>query len=345
MLHSHHTLHATIRRSAAFWGIDPSDRLFVPSPIGHVGGAIYAFEFPWFTGASAHLMESWDAAAAVDRIDRDGLTFCAGATPFLQALLEKAIAAGTHLPSLRRYVCGGASVPPALVENASRQFPNAIVSRAYGSTEVPLVCPGIRSQSDAVYGRTTDGEIDIDVRIVDADDRPVPPGQDGDILARSSGMLLGYLETDDEAGQWTPDGYFRMGDVGRLVDGRFLEITGRRKEIIIRLGENISPLEIENVLLQCEAVERVAVVGIPNDRTGERAAAFVSVRPGHRFSFDDMQLFLRRSGLARQKHPEELHVLDALPTNSIGKILKSDLKLIAIERGASDADRSEGSAR
>ncbi len=345
VLHSHDTMHATIRRSAAFWGIDGTDRLFVPSPIGHVGGAIYAFEFPWFTGASAHLMEVWDAAAAVDRIDGEKLTFCAGATPFLQALLERATTIGTHLPSLRRFVCGGASVPVALVESASRQFRHAVVSRAYGSSEVPLVCPGIRTRSEAFHGQTTDGEIDIDIRIVDAEDRPVPPGQDGDILARSSGMLLGYLETDDEDGQLTADGYFRMGDVGRLVEGRYLEITGRRKEIIIRLGENISPLEIENVLLQCAAVERVAVVGIPNDRTGERAAAFVSVRPGHHFGFDDMQDFLRQSGLARQKFPEELHVMDALPTNSIGKILKSELKLIATRGHAAGAGAPEGSGR
>ena len=152
-------------------------------------------------------------------------------------------------------------------------------------------------------------------------------------------MLVGYLESDDEGGQFTADGFFRTGDIGRMIDGRYLEITGRRKEIIIRMGENISPLEIETVLLQCDAIERVAVVGIPNPRTGERAVAFVTLKPGQSLTFPAMQDFLARAGLARQKFPEELHVVDALPTNSIGKILKSELKLIAAGGQAAPAQR------
>ncbi len=329
VLHSHYTAHATIRRTAAFWGLGDADRLLVPSPIGHVGGSIYAFEFPWFTGATAYLMETWDAAAAVALIDGERLTFCAGATPFLRGLLDSARAAGSRLASLRRFICGGASVPVALVADAARQFENAVISRAYGSSEVPLVCPGIRTRADARHGQVTDGEIAAEVRIVDQAGTELAPGSEGDIVARSPGMLVGYLESEDEAGQFTDDDFFRTGDIGRVIDGRYLEITGRRKEIIIRMGENISPLEVENVLLQCDAIERVAIVGVPNARTGERAVAFVTLKPGHGLTFHEMQAFLASSGLARQKFPEELHVMDALPTNSIGKILKSELKLIA----------------
>jgi acyl-CoA synthetase (AMP-forming)/AMP-acid ligase II len=329
VLHSHRTAHATIHRAADFWGFDARDRLLVPSPIGHVGGSIYAFEFPWFSGTTAHLMEAWDPAQAVAQIEREGLTFCAGATPFLRGLLDSVNAAGSRLPSLRRFVCGGASVPAALVAEAADVFANAVVSRAYGSSEVPLVCPGVRSRADARHGQVTDGEVDVDLRLVDLEDRPVADGAEGDIVARSAGQLIGYLDSDDEAGAFTPDGFFRMGDLGRMVDGRYLEITGRRKELIIRLGENISPLEIETVLLQCDAIERVAVVGVPNARTGERAVAFVALRPGRALSFADMQAFLARAGLARQKFPEELHVLPALPMNAIGKVMKTELKRIA----------------
>jgi acyl-CoA synthetase (AMP-forming)/AMP-acid ligase II len=339
VLHSHDTAHATIRRTAAFWGLGDADRLLVPSPIGHIGGSIYAFEFPWFAGATAFLMETWDAPAAVALIDGERLTFCAGATPFLRGLLESARAAGSHLASLRRFICGGASVPVALVADASRQFENAVISRAYGSSEVPLVCPGIRTRADAHHGQVTDGEIAADVRIVDQAGNALAPGREGDIVARSSGMLVGYLETEDEAGQFTDDGFFRTGDIGRVIDGRYLEITGRRKEIIIRMGENISPLEVENVLLQCDAIERVAVVGIPNPRTGERAVAFVTLKPGHGLTFAAMQAFLASAGLARQKFPEELHVVDALPTNSIGKVLKSELKLMAARGQPAPAER------
>jgi acyl-CoA synthetase (AMP-forming)/AMP-acid ligase II len=194
---------------------------------------------------------------------------------------------------------------------------------------VPLVCPGIRTRADAHHGQVTDGEVAAEVRIVDQAGKVLPPGAEGDIVVRSSGMLVGYLETEDEIGQLTEDDFFRTGDIGRVIDGRYLEITGRRKEIIIRMGENISPLEVENVLLQCDAIERVAVVGVPNARTGERAVAFVTLKPGRSLTFGEMQDFLARTGLARQKFPEELHVMDKLPTSSIGKVLKSELKLIA----------------
>ena len=339
VLHSHFTSHATIRRTGAFWGFDDTDRLLVPSPIGHIGGSIYAFEFPWFFGTTAHLMETWDASAAVERIDAEGLTFCAGATPFLRGLLDAARAAGSRLLSLRRFICGGASVPPVLVADAASQFERAVVSRAYGSSEVPLVCPGIRTRADARYGQATDGEIAADVRLVDENGATVAPGAEGDIVARSPGMFAGYLESDDEAGQFTDDGYFKTGDIGRIVDGRYLEITGRRKEIIIRMGENISPLEVENVLLQCDAIERVAIVGVANARTGERAGAFVTLKPGRSLSFAEMQSFLAASGLARQKFPEELHIVDALPTNSIGKVLKSELKALAAASGPAPTAR------
>ncbi|MEW5420927.1 AMP-binding protein [Amorphus sp. 3PC139-8] len=331
VLHSHYTAHATVLRSARFWGLDASDHLLVPSPVGHVGGSLYAFELPWFTGASARLMEAWDAAHAAELIERHGGTFCAGATPFLQGLVQEARSRNSTLPTLRRFICGGASVPEGLVEEACAVFEAAVVSRAYGSSEVPLVCPGVRDRADAAHGRTTDGEIDADVLILDGAGKPQPSGQEGDIVVRSPSAFIGYLESEDEAGQFTDDGYFRMGDMGVVVDDAYLKITGRRKELIIRLGENISPLEIETALLQCEAVKRVAVVGLSDPRTGERAVAFVELHPGHRLGFADMQAYLQAYGLAKQKFPEELCVLERLPTNSVGKVMKLDLKRLAEE--------------
>jgi acyl-CoA synthetase (AMP-forming)/AMP-acid ligase II len=329
VLHSHFTVQASVRRATRFWNLDSSDRLLVPSPVGHIGGSLYAFELPWFTGVSAQLMETWDAARAVELIDRDKATFCAGATPFLQGLLDCAQRAGSTLPSLRRFVCGGAAVTPALVKAATQHFENAVVSRAYGSTEIPLICPGIRTRVDADYGQTTDGEIDAEVRIVDQSDHPVPSGIDGDIVVRSPSAFVGYLQSEDEDGQFTEDGYFRMGDIGQIVDNSFLRITGRRKEIIIRLGENISAPEVENALMECQAVKRAAVVGIPNARTGERAVAFVELKPGRELSFANMQECLKEQGMAKQKFPEELHILDELPMNAIGKVLKLELKELA----------------
>ncbi len=326
VLHNHYTLHAIVRQAAAFWGIDAADTFFIPSPVGHIGGSIYAFEFPWITGATAFLMESWDAEQAVALIDRERATFCAGATPFLRGLLDCAIAANSRLPSLRRFVCGGANVPLPLVEAASRHFDRTVVSRAYGSSEVPLICPGVRDRSDEAWGCTTDGEIMADLRLVDPDGKDVAPGADGDILVRSRAMFMGYLDSDDEQGQFTDTGYFRMGDVGRVVERRFIEITGRKKEIIIRMGENISPREIENALLAHDGIEQVAIVGTPDQRTGERAVAFLMLKPGFALTLADLQAFLAKAGMARQKFPEELHIVESLPMNSIGKVLKEELK-------------------
>jgi acyl-CoA synthetase (AMP-forming)/AMP-acid ligase II len=326
VIHSHHTLHATVEQGCAFWDVGADDRLFVPSPIGHIGGSIYAFEMPWLIGCTAILMEHWEPNLAVEMIDAEGGTFLAGATPFLQGLLDAAVAKGSHLPSLRRYVCGGASVPVSLIERAQARFPSAVISRAFGSSEVPIICPGIRTQADARWGQITDGEIEAEVRIVDTSGEPVEPGTPGEILARTARMFVGYLESDDEVGQFTDDGYFVMGDIGVVVEERFLEITGRRKEIIIRHGENISPREIENALLSSDVVANAVVVGVPDARTGERAVAFVVLKPGAVMTIDSMRSFLTDFGMAKQKFPEELHIRDSFPMNSIGKVLKEELK-------------------
>jgi acyl-CoA synthetase (AMP-forming)/AMP-acid ligase II len=331
VLHSHAAIDALIRRTAAFWETGPDDRLFVPSPIGHIGGAIYAFEFPWITGCSAVLVESFDPDDAVQAIDRHGATFMAGATPFLAGLISAAARAGSPLGSLRRFICGGASVPPELVRRGLQQFPNAIVSRAYGSTEVPIVCPGLRNRAEAEARADTDGECTAELQILGADGGPVAAGGSGEIAVRAPQMLLGYLDPADDEGSFTHDGFFRMGDLGRRVAGRFLEITGRKKDIIIRKGENISPLEIENALARHPCVRQSAVVGIPDTARGEMVVAFVQPVDGRSFTFADMTAHLDRLGLARQKFPERLEVVATLPVNTIGKVQKNELKTLAID--------------
>lgn len=333
VIHSHAAVDALIRRTADFWQTGPQDALYIPSPIGHIGGSIYAFEFPWITGCTAILAETWDADAAVTAIAGEGATFMAGATPFLAGLIAAAERAGTRLPTLRRYICGGASVPPELVLRGLDHFPNAVVSRAYGSTEVPLVCPGARDRAEAERHADTDGEISVEIGILDDDGQPVAEGAPGEIVVRGPQMLLGYLDPEDDATGFTPDGFFRMGDLGRRVGGRYLEITGRKKDIIIRKGENISPLEIENALARHPAVRQSAVVGIPDPERGEMVVAFVLPVEGRDFAFADMTAHLETIGLARQKFPERLHVVATLPVNSIGKVQKNDLRALAIQGG------------
>jgi acyl-CoA synthetase (AMP-forming)/AMP-acid ligase II len=330
VMHSHATIAALIELAGSFWSLSTADVMLVPSPLGHIGGSMYAFEFPWILGTSAVLMESWEPSRAVELINRERVTLCAGATPFLKDLVKAAQAAGSELPSFTRFICGGASVPPSLIEEAGARFPNCTVSRAYGSTEVPLTCPGVRSRADAVYGAITDGECVAEVRILDAQGNVVPNGEPGEIVARAPQMFLGYVNPQDNEGAFTPDGYFRMGDVGRIVFDRFIEITGRKKDLIIRMGENISPLEIENVLSQHHAIRQIAIVGIPDATTGEAAFAFVVLNDGAQLSLADMTQFLAARGLAKQKFPEHLRLVAELPINSIGKVLKRELQRLAV---------------
>lgn len=335
VVHSHGTIDVMTRRTAAFWSTGPDDVFLVASPIGHIGGSIYAFDFPWITGCVAMMADSWDPEEAVELIDRQGVTFMAGATPFLAGLIAAAERAGTRLSGLRRFICGGASVPPELVRRGLERFSNATVSRAYGSTEVPLAFPGIRTREEAILRADTDGECACEVRILDDDGNPVAEGKSGEIVVRAPQMLIGYLDPADEADAFTADGFFRMGDLGRMVAGRFIEITGRKKDIIIRKGENISPLEIENALMRHAAVRQASVVGVPDPERGEMVVAFVIPAAGAGFTFSDMTGHLSRLGLARQKFPERLHIVSELPLNAVGKVQKNDLRVWAGERAVS----------
>ncbi|MBL4813026.1 MAG: AMP-binding protein [Rhodobacteraceae bacterium] len=338
VIHSHDTMDALISQTAAFWGTGRDDVLYVASPIGHVGGAIYAFEFPWITECQIFLEESWQPAQAVARIEAENITFMAGATPFLSGLLDAAQHAGRRLPSLRRFVCGGASVPPELIIRGLDAFPNCVVSRAFGSSEVALVCPGVRTRSAAEIYASTDGEGTADIRVLDADNVEVPIGTEGEIAVRAPQMFLGYLNKADETGCFTDDGYFLMGDLGRIVDGKYVVVTGRTKDTIIRKGENISPLEIENALMRHGAIRHCSVVGRPDMARGEMVVAFVVLETDASFDFETMTRHFEKLGLARQKTPEALEIIDDLPMNAVGKVQKPKLREMAL-RLASDAVR------
>lgn len=223
----------------------------MPSPIAHIGGSIYAFECPLLLGTEAVLMDRWDAEAAVALMVEHRCTHVAGATPFLDGILTAAQRAGTRLPDLKVFICGGASVPPSLIRRAAAYFENAAVSRVYGSTEVPVTTVG--SLDDADRAADTDGRPGIaDVVLVD-----------GEIRARGPQMLTGYLHPEDDRESFDQAGYFRTGDLGRWTEDGHLVVTGRRKDIIIRNGENISPKEIEDLLITHPQIAEIAVVGCP----------------------------------------------------------------------------------
>jgi cyclohexanecarboxylate-CoA ligase len=316
VLHSHNSLHALICQLRDHWQVQPGDRFLVPSPIAHIGGSIYAFECPLLLGTSAVLMDRWNADEAVELIRSHRCTHIAGATPFLEQLLAAAERAGTRLPELKLFICGGASVSPSLIRRAADYFECAAVTRVYGSTEVPVTTIGAPLDPD--HAADTDGRAgfaQIALR-----------GADDEIHTRGPQMLVGYLHPDDEGGSFDADGDFRTGDLARWIDDDYLVVTGRAKDVIIRNGENIAPKEIEDILIGHPGVAEIAIVGLPDARTGERACAVVVPTDQSHPDVLSLRTFLQAQGVATFKAPEQVVIWSALPRNDAGKVLKHQIQ-------------------
>jgi acyl-CoA synthetase (AMP-forming)/AMP-acid ligase II len=314
VLHSHNSIYALICQIGDHWLVDGGDVFLVPSPIAHIGGSIYAFECPLLLGTTAVLMERWDPDAAVALATTERCTHMAGATPFLVGLLTAAELAQTRLPDLKVFICGGASVSPSLIRRAAVYFERTAISRVYGSTEVPVTTVG--ALSDLEHAAVTDGRAGIaEIKLVD-----------NEIRARGPQMLVGYLHPDDETGSFDDEGFFRTGDLGRWVDDEYLVVTGRAKDIIIRNGENISPKEIEDILVGHPGIAEIAVVGVPDERTGECACAVIVASDQPAPDLADLRELLMRQGTAKFKIPERVEIWDALPKNDAGKVLKHQIR-------------------
>lgn len=329
VLHSHVTLQHVLAASAAHWGIKPGEATLMPSPVTHVSGYANGLEAPLVCGIRSVLMESWDARAALDLIERHSLVGTVAATPFLVELAAAARERGRRLPSFRFFACGGAAVPVDVIPAANAAFANCRAFRVFGASEVPLVTFGW--PRDERLAAITDGEVvDYAVRIVDPEDRDVARGQEGEILARGPGMMLGYADAAQTAEAITPDGFFRTGDLGVLDAQGAITITGRKKDLIIRGGENISAREIEDVLHTHPAVREAAVVAMPHERLGEGVCAYVIRRDGAVASDTalaaELAAHVQASGLARQKTPERFELVADFPRTASGKIRKDMLR-------------------
>lgn len=328
VLHSHVSLARIVRESAAYWGLMPGEATLMPSPVTHVSGYANGLEAPFLCGTRTVLMESWNAKAALALIERHKLVGTVAATPFLVELAATLAASGrergNRLPSFRFFACGGAAVPADLIPTANAAFDHCRAFRVFGASEVPLVTFGWPNV--ATLAAATDGQIvDYEVRVVDHEDRPLPDGQEGEILARGPGMMLGYADEAQTREAITPDGFFRTGDLGvRTPDGA-ITITGRKKDLIIRGGENISAKEIEDVLHAHPQVREAAVVAMPHERLGEGVCAFV-IAQGDAPSPAELAAHVMTSGLARQKTPERFELREDFPRTASGKVRKDLLR-------------------
>jgi cyclohexanecarboxylate-CoA ligase len=322
VLHTHNSMHALICQIRDHWTIAPGDTFLVPSPVAHIGGSIYAFECPLLLGTTAVLMDRWDPSEAVALMRAERCTHMAGATPFLQQLLSAAEQAGTHLPDLKVFICGGASVSPSLIRRAAAYFERAVVTRVYGCTEVPVATVGAPGPGEADHAADTDGRPGIaEIKLVVHE---AAPDGDGEICVRGPQMLRGYRHEQDDS--FDAAGFFRTGDLGRWVDDGYLVVTGRAKDVIIRSGENISAKEVEDLLADHPGIAEIAVVGLPDERTGERSCAVIVPASAEHPDVASLLALLVSKGVAKFKAPEQVVITDALPKNDAGKVLKHRIR-------------------
>lgn len=327
VLHTHNTIATEIDNFIDWLKLGPDDVILMPSPLGHITGYLYGIQLPITLGCPVVLMESWDVAQAANTIETNKVTFTIGATPFLQELASFCGEHRRHLPSLRYFPTGGAPVPPEVILAADRAFEKCTAFRVYGSTEAPTVTLGMPNRAEVTIRSNTEGFIvGHEVRLVDTDRKEVPPGIEGEIATRGPEVCVGYALDEQNREAFDADGFFYTGDLAVQTPNGCLTITGRKKDIIIRGGENLSPKEIEDVLYGHPAIREAAVVAMPHPRLGETCCAFVTLRDGGIFDFEAMRSTLAASGLAKQKFPERLEIVNSLPHTAAGKIRKNLLR-------------------
>jgi len=322
--HTTNTLIAETRTTAAATGNGQHDVNLAAFPAGHIAGVLGLLRL-FVIGTSTVLMDAWDPAFAASLVPQHRITATAGAPFYLSSIMDAAEANGNDLSSFTSYMVGAASVPPSLVERAERA--GIPVYRAYGSTEHPVITTC--APTDPFDKRsTTDGRLvpGSEIRLLDDDDREVGVGEDGEIVSRGPDLFIGYTDPQLDADSFLLGGWFRTGDIGRLDADGFITITDRKKDVIIRGGENIASKEVEDLLALHPAVAEAAVVGRPDERYGERVAAFVMLRPGHLLDLDDVRRHFASLGVAKQKSPEHLVTVDDLPRTPSGKVRKVDLR-------------------
>ena len=301
------------------------DVLLMPSPLAHQTGFMFAMLPAIHIGGTLVLQDIWDAAQASALIRREKVTFSMGATPFLSDLTAKAERQPDAFSSLRVFVSAGAPIPRALVGRAAAAMGAAILS-CWGMTEVGAVTLS-RPDDPPEKVAETDGSClpGTEIRVVDEHRKKLPPNVEGRLEARACSMFAGYLKRPNLPGM-DPDGWFDTGDLARIDAEGYLRITGRTKDIIIRGGENIPVVEIENLLFRHPKVQEIAVVGMPDPRLGERACAFVVPKPDAALTLPELCQFLTDQGTAKAYLPERLELLEAMPRTPTGKLQKFRLR-------------------
>ncbi|MGH8910538.1 MAG: AMP-binding protein, partial [Egibacteraceae bacterium] len=318
------TLDLAARHVKETYGLSTDDVVFMASPIGHTTALIVGARLPVMYGMTTVWQEHWNPEAAVELIAREGCTWTVSATPFLHGLMHAPNANRDTLKTFRLFACGGAPIPRELIRRAEDEH-GFLVSALYGSSEA-LVNSAITHADplDKRYG--TDGKIlsDVEARLVDPDTgAPRNPGEEGELQVRTPALFAGYYKDPARTREvCSPDRWYSTGDLCTLDTEGYVSVVGRKKDMVIRGGANISAREIEELLFTHPKVASVACVAMPDPVLVERVCAFVICPPGDPLTFDEMIAFLKAQRMAVWKLPERLEVRAAFPMTASGKIQK-----------------------
>ena len=327
VMHSSNTLLTSAIQLSERFGLTASDVIFMPAPLAHQLGFCLGMMMAIQVGMPLVTMDVWEPAKAAELIAAHKVTYACGSTPFLTDLTETPDIDRLNLDGFRLFLTSGAPILAAGVEQAHAVLGVSVVT-GWGMTE--LIQGTATSPSSSPDEPMTDGAVFAggEVRIVDAGQSVLPPGEEGNLQFRGSTVFIGYFKRPDLYGIGD-DGWFDTGDLAKLDERGHIRIVGRSKDIIIRGGENIPVFEIENLIYEMPQVKDTALVAMPDTRLGERCCAFVTLQPGCNLEFADMISFLEKQNLARQYLPERLEILDEMPRTPTGKIQKFVLRDIA----------------
>jgi acyl-CoA synthetase (AMP-forming)/AMP-acid ligase II len=321
--HSHNSFLAEQKTMPALLAGKPDDVSLVTFPPGHIAGVASMLR-PFISGARTVFTDGWDPAQAVEVVHRFGVT-CTAGTPFHLAGILDLGDTGTKLATLREFLVGAAPV----TEEIGRRAAQAGIStfRSYGSTEHPTVTGEHEGEPEWARlntdGKPLPGSV---VRIVGTDGADCPSGVDGEVVVSGPDQFIGYQDPALNAEAFTADGWLRTGDLGHLDAQGRLTITDRIKDVIIRGGETISSGQVEEVLNAHPAIAEGVAVAAPHPRYGDVVAAVVVLKSGCELDLDGLRAHFVESGLARQKTPERLAIVDELPRTSLGKVRKAQLR-------------------
>lgn len=323
-------------------GLTEGDRYLVVMPFFHSFGYKAGWVACLLRGATIVPQLTFDLDEVLANVARERITMLPGAPTMYQAILEHPDRDRYDLSSLRLAVTGAAAVPVELVRRMRDELTFQNVITAYGLTECSGTATACRADDDPETIATTSGRAipEVEVLIVDDDGAEVPRGEPGEIVVRGYNVMQGYWDEPEQTAEAIDaDGWLHTGDIGVMDDAGYVDITDRKKDMYIRGGENVYPAEVEGMLVEHTAIAQAAVVGSPDERWGEVGVAFVIPRQGAEVDPDEV-LGWAKGRMANYKVPAEVRVVDALPLNASGKVLKFELRDLAAAEDATEKGSS-----